>query len=211
MKTAFLDLDGTLIDSKKRHINVLCRALDIFGITYDKTIAGYVDYKSGGKNTRKYLQSVFNLQERELTDVVKYWIEHIEDEDYLKSDSWYDGAEEFVSNLYSRDYRIIILTARNNRNFIYDFLYGSDICEYISEIFVVPPNNAKNEKCRIVSELKTDESLIIGDTEVDYYAGAENGIDTYVLNSGFRNEKFWNDVGIKSYSCLQEIMKELGD
>lgn len=137
--------------------------------------------------------------------------EHIEDEDYLKSDSLYDGAEEFVNNLYSRDYRIIILTARNNRNFIYDFLYGSDICEYISEIFVVPPSNAKNEKCRIVSELKTDESLIIGDTEVDYYAGAENGIDTYVLNSGFRNEKFWNDVGITSYSCLQEIMKELGD
>ena len=46
---------------------------------------------------------------------------------------------------------------------------------------------------------------MIGDTEIDYKAAIETGCNYYLLNRGFRNEDYWNELGIRSYKDLSEL------
>ena len=164
MKKAFLDLDGTLLDSKLRHKRVL---EDIFyvctGIS-DIDVADFVDYKADGNNTKKYLMNKFLLPEGDADILSKGWTEHIEDLDYLAGDNWYFDSMLFVKCLKESDYCNIIVTARQNEEAVIKFVEESLLAPYIDNIYVADPMNAATSKIDIIN----NSSQIIYD---DIYFG----------------------------------------
>ena len=211
MKKAFLDLDGTLLDSKLRHKRVL---EDIFyvctGIS-DIDVADFVDYKADGNNTKKYLMDKFLLPEGDADILSKGWTEHIEDLDYLAGDNWYFDSMLFVKCLKESDYCNIIVTARQNEEAVIKFLEESLLAPYIDNIYVADPMNAATSKIDIINNIGIGkESIYVGDTEADYKCAKELGIKPYILNRGFRSKNFFDSKGIDSVSSLLDVLKCLG-
>ena len=69
MKRAFLDLDGTLLNSKERHCNVLRDVLIQYGFG-NRQVLDFVEYKANGKNTRQYLEDVHGFS-KDIADKIR--------------------------------------------------------------------------------------------------------------------------------------------
>lgn len=213
MKIAFLDLDGTLVDSSLRHVETLKQLLNDCNIKYSN-IADYITYKAEGNTTKEYLIDRLNLDEKIAGKISEGWVNHIEDDLVMILDRWYEDASIFVHFLKVEGYKIYVLTARRNVGFTESFIRNSEIWEYIDEIVTVNPKNASKEKADFIHSLMDKNesyNILVGDTEADYEAAKEAGIRIYVLNRGFRSKKFWDEKQVESYCSLIKIKERLVD
>ncbi len=203
----FLDLDGTLVDSTQRHVTALKDVLNEEGI--EANIDNYIPYKRDGFSTKQYLINILGLSTTQSISVSKKWTKIIEDEKYLLLDRLYDDSNDFLDWSVAQGFCIDILTARRNEESLYQFLKNSCIDKKIDQIFVVSPSNAGEEKNHILHLYSHKKNIFIGDTEADFDACEDTDIQLFVLNRGFRSERFWNSKGIKSYYDLQEIKEAM--
>ena len=207
MKKAILDLDGTLLNSKKRHELVLRDALKQYELEH-LDISDYMCLKESGLSTKSYLIKVKNINKEKVELITNWWVEHIEDDYYLKNDIWYEDSREFVDFLHSNSYEIHILTSRKNKKSTTEMIKKFDRNNNIKLINIVNPLKAIEEKKNYINNMNK-EDVYIGDSEVDYYANKEKEINLYLLNRGFRNKDYWNKLNIKTYDSLKEIRKFL--
>lgn len=205
------DLDGTLIDSEERHILVLKDILDNEKITYDKEkLKDLVKFKSSGKNTKTFLIENLNIPLEIADKVNKKWVKLIENKKYLKYDTKY-GDVDYVLKMLSKDNIIYFLTARQSKKNIKKELIELDLYKYCKKLYVVSPKKSKNGKIKVVNKIITNNCkvIIVGDTEVEYSVAKKLNIHHYILNRGFRNEKYWNDKNIKNYKNLRSLKNEI--
>ena len=209
MKTAFLDLDGTLLDSHERHTVVLEYALKKCHI-YGCDLSNYLDYKANGNRTIDFLKEELYLDDDISQRVAEIWKLTIEEEKYLEIDTFYSDAVPFLNLIKEKGFKTIIVSARNNKDYLIDRIKISEINYLIDDIIIVSPFHAMNNKLNVFIQNKDKNSVCIGDTEVDYEAGKKAGILTYILNRGFRSKEYWDKKNIRSYCDLFEIVKYLG-
>lgn len=209
MKTIFLDLDGTLLDSRERHIVVLENALKECNI-YDIDLSSYMSYKANGNRTIDFLKKKLELNSEVSEKIADIWRFTIEEEKYLERDVLYEDSVPFLKLIKERGYKTIIVSARKNREYIIKKIKTSAIDCLIDDIIIVSPFNATNEKFMAFIRSKDENSVCIGDTEVDYEAGKKAEILTFMLNRGFRSKEYWDKKNIQSYCDLFEIAKYLG-
>lgn len=208
MKTIFLDLDGTLLDSHERHIVVLENALKECNV-YGCNLLNYMDYKARGNKTIDFLKNEFGLNDDIAEKVAKVWRLTIEKEEYLHIDTFYGDAIPFLYLIKEKGYKTIIVSARKNREYVMKMIKTSEISDLIDEVIIVSPLNAINEKLEVLVRNKDENSVYIGDTEIDYEAGKKAEIQTFILNRGFRSKEYWDKQKIQSYCDLFEIVKYL--
>ena len=208
MKTAFLDLDGTLLDSHQRHIVVLENALKECNI-YDCNLSNYMAYKANGNRTIDFLKKELKLNDNISEKVDEIWKYTIEEEKYLEIDALYGDAISFLNLIKEKGYKTVIVSARKNRDYVIKRIKKSEINYLIDDIIIVSPLNAINEKLAVLMQNKDENSICIGDTEIDYEAGKKAEIRTFILNRGFRSKEYWDKKNIRSYCHLFEIVKYL--
>lgn len=208
MKIAFLDLDGTLLDSSQRHVILLRKSFEQFNIECGE-LDDYLLFKSEGNSTKRYLVEVKKIDDRIASEMSSWWVEHIEDEIYLKSDHWYSDSLQFVQYIKELGYFVCILTARKNKTYVKKMIHNSKIKKYVDFIEVVSPVNATEEKEKFMGKFILEEGLIIGDTEVEYKTAQKLGIDYYILNRGFRSKTYWDNRNVFSSRSLDEIKEML--
>jgi Predicted phosphatases len=180
--TAF-DLDGTLLDSRKRHQIVLNDILKKYKIKLNTK--DLIAYKREGKNNIDYLLSK-GIAENLAKKIQKEWIENIEREKYLIHDKLYRDTFSLLKKY--KDFDRILLTARNNKKGLLKQLKTLKLMPYFKEICVVPTGKeASNNKARILKE--KNAILMIGDTLSDYIASQKAGIDFVYHKNGFHSEK----------------------
>ena len=204
MKTAFLDLDGTLLDSRARHTVVLNDVLLKCGVQ-ECDLSGYLSYKAGGNRTIDYLRQILKLSDCIAEKADALWKSEIEREKYLKMDVWYEDGLPFLKKIKEKGYSTVIVSARKNLNYATKMIKTSPINYLIDDIFIVSPLHAYDEKLTVFRQNRDKVAICIGDTEVDYDAGNKAGITTFVLNRGFRNKEYWDKRKIQSYAQLYEI------
>ena len=209
MKTAFLDLDGTLLDSRARHTVVLKDALLKCGVE-GCDLSSYLSYKAGGNRTIDYLRQVLKLSDCIAEKADAIWKSEIEKEKYLKMDVWYEDVPLFLKKIKDKGYLTVIVSARKNLNYATKMIKTSPINYLIDDIFIVSPLHARDEKLTVFRQNRDKIAICIGDTEVDYEAGKKAGITTFVLNRGFRNKEYWDKREIRSYGQLHDIVDILG-
>lgn len=210
MKRAFVDLDGTLLDSTLRHVITLKKALQQADI-FDIDLCDYMKFKSDGYSTEEYIHKKISVDGATGEKICKYWRDHIEDYEVVVLDKWYEDAISFAQALKYANYRVCILTARRNSNYARQFISNSNIMRFVDEIDVVDPQFACLQKTNILFNKKCEFNIMVGDTENDYYSAVDAGIDNYMLNRGFRSRKFWEQKGIASYQSLKDIREMILD
>ena len=225
---AFLDLDGTLIDSSERH-HVLMESLVSSRCAYIRqggsvcgTLPGkpfdakeYMEFKASGKSGKLYLKDVLGFDDASAQMIQKAWIAQIETKELTDTDRLYPDALPFLENLKVNGYHTVYLTARRERELLEDELERLDIRRYADELAIADPFRAFDEKLalaeRILKEHPGEEALIVGDSENEYDIALTLGIRSYILSRGSRNRAFWDEKGVGSHDGLPRGIKENGD
>lgn len=209
---AFVDLDGTIIDSFYRHYILLNNILIKYKVDKKIIYGDYFEKKRSGMNNFKYLTEILNISTDLANKIQKNWIEKIESKEMLAFDKLYDDATYFLDFIKGKGYKIIFLTARNNKELTMTQLEELGISMYPAKVIVVEPKNGDINKSNAIDREATDNSIMIGDTEVDYKSSENSKIKSYILNRGFRSKEFLNNIGVyKNYANLQEVMEEIND
>lgn len=196
--TYVFDLDGTLIDSRKRHWMLMVDTLRKHGIRVGADFAySYMKFKADGHNGKRYLTDVLNIEESVANDIQNEWILHIEDEVWLQFDELYDDV---VSTLRKISGDILFLTIRNNKDSLIQELMRLGLSGY--KVIVLPHHEKKSE----VLKQFTEDCIMVGDTEIDYYAAMEAGCNFYILSRGFRSNKYWEKQSVISHENLSQLL-----
>lgn len=197
-----LDLDGTIINSTKRHGELLFNVIKSIDNNFDKSeLDDYLAYKRNGYSTRQYLsyKGCNNIEH-----INSKWIDNIESPAYLKMDELYDFSYEFLETT-SKKYLLYLVTARKSEQGVADLLNKFNLAEFFTEIIIVKPGqDAANRK----AEKTIDKSIdyVIGDTETDYKWANLIKVSFFAVNYGFRSKEWWDrSYNIMSYSNLNDI------
>ena len=204
------DLDGTLINSKKRHSILMEKLLKKHKINIPYNFEKeYLNFKDCGNSNKNYLSSILNLPLELVNEICAEWINEIESDELIEYDVLYDETI-FILEKLKNDNVIIYLSSRARKNTLINSLRKLKIYDYASEIYVTNPKDGYEGKSQILEKIKksTDDKIVmIGDTEVDYMAARNQNIQSYILNRGFRNKGYWNHKKVKTFDNLYKCLK----
>lgn len=195
-KRIALDLDGTLLDSRRRHRVVMDYVLSEKNIFLDTS--DLLSYKADGKNNLSWLRHK-GVDEEVASEINNRWIDLIEQDDFLDEDVLYPDTIRILNSL-SKDNMLILLTARNNREGVMKQVERLGIKQYFDEICVVETSKQTPLlKSKILSDKNINE--FHGDTESDMEAALHAGCQFYATTRGFRSINFWNNKNV-DYSII---------
>lgn len=189
-----MDLDGTLIDSTKRHYVLMEKLIKEYAPEAPFDSAEYMEYKANGHSGRSYLIDQLGIDKNTATDISNEWVRLIEDEEYMEMDELYPDTVEFLDAVKMKGYPILFLTARKNRTNTLKQLERLGIKEYAEAVYIVSPDRATEEKIEVIMTYLESgkEPIIVGDTENEYDTAYSAGINYFVLNRGFRSKQYWD-------------------
>jgi phosphoglycolate phosphatase len=199
----FLDLDGTILNPKFRLYRLYYNLLTTSGYsTMDITAywrakrARTPEYDIALNTTTK--EFAYYYEERRLD-----FIEHM---DYLSLDRHIPGAVEKLTVL-AEEHDLYLLTMRHDNENLYKQLSLFNLKNHFKDIYVCA------DKLRILGHkvdegsINVEDSVIVGDTELDIVTGQNLGIKTVAVCSGMRNKKYLKkfrpDIIIESIKDLK--------
>jgi phosphoglycolate phosphatase len=187
----FFDLDDTLIDTSHRHYMVYKDILDFHKIPNALLEEEFWSQKRTGRKTVEFLPISGEFSQEFMSE----WLRKIEDRAYLKYDSLFSETLDLLSKL--RKYNLVLVTLRNDKQNLFWELDQLKLTEYFTEILVGSPAS-KNKVALVKTYLKEnsgrDNCVIVGDSEVDVYAGKEMGFLTVAFTGGVRSRNFLSKV-----------------
>ena len=191
-KRICFDLDGTLLDSRRRHRSVMDYVLKQYGISLDTS--NLFQYKAEGNNNLSWLESR-GVEINKAKEICKRWIELIEDKEFLAEDRLYSNSISILETLSKNNF-IVLLTARNSIENTESQIDGLGIRQYFDKVVIVPScKQTANLKAKILSEYSISEYY--GDTESDMEAARIADCDFYVSTRGFRSKEYWRAFDVK--------------
>lgn len=193
-KCIAFDLDGTLLDSRKRHRIVMDDVLAKFHIALNTD--DLVDFKANGLNNISWLEKQ-GVDPEQARKIQAEWVTDIEKDHYLKLDVLYDGIQGYLERL-SKQNKLFLLTSRNNVSGTLSQLRKLGIDRYFDKVEVVKPANACADKADFLRKNHVD--YMIGDTEIDYKAACDSDSNFLAATDGFRSIKFWERYNIKFWN-----------
>lgn len=206
-----MDLDGTLIDSRKRHAIVMQEVLA--HTKRNLNSEEYLNYKAEGNSGLKYLTEVMGIDMSDAREIQQEWKARIEFSGYLLTDELYPDAASFLNTVFEKG-GVIFLTARKNRTGLDGELKRLAILPYADYTIVADPDDAMSQKEKAVQVIKEAypeaELTVIGDTENEYELAEKFGIESRILNCGFRSSSYWEKRGVKTYACLDQVLRSIG-
>jgi phosphoglycolate phosphatase-like HAD superfamily hydrolase len=188
----FFDLDGTLIDPKKRYCAIykqLCNELKIKALKCDI----YWEMKRNKVSEYEIFQKT-NPELNDISNILKKRILMLEDDTFLKLDILHHNAVDFLELIYKK-YTLVMVTFRRNRPNLESQLKRLGIIQYFDKILSLAPSleiKYMNKVNIILDNYNILEGFYFGDTEVDLLAGRYLKIKTVSFNFGIRHEKYLN-------------------
>lgn len=200
-KRIAFDLDGTLLDSRKRHQVVMDYVLNEMHLDIDTS--NLVSYKADGHNNVSWLESK-GVDREKATSINKRWVELIEEERFLSEDVLYGNTIDILKKCSQNNY-LLLLTARNNVDGARKQISKLGLFQYFDDIKIVETSKkTPNLKGKILKEEIIDE--FYGDTESDMVAAEIAGCKFLVSTRGFRSPDYWKTFNV-CYSELFNIDK----
>jgi phosphoglycolate phosphatase-like HAD superfamily hydrolase len=201
-----IDLDGTILDSKKRHVQALILAAERENVILpSKLIESFVNEKSSGYTGLEVLKK-YKVPNKD--KIINNWIQLIETESLLSLDNLYPNVEKLLCKYTSIGMKFYLVTKRKNVEGTINQIKSLGINKYFEAVHIVNPNFELNTHSSSLKAKCTEEynlDCVIGDTEDDYEWAKVLNIKFYALSYGFRNEYFWAKNNIKCYSDLSDV------
>ena len=182
----FFDLDGTLLDSKRRLYTLFQDLVSKSTLSVNE----YWELKRNKIDHKAILLNKFNYTEIDYINFESKFLEQIESPGYLKLDILFYGVCEMLGILAQKN-KIFIITSRQNKENTFVQLKKLDIYKYFENILVT---ERKYEKVELIRKLQfQNEDFIIGDTDYDILTGKQLGIHTIAVSYGFLNKQKLNE------------------
>ncbi len=195
VKNIAFDLDGTLLDSRLRHISVMEDILKKYNINISAN--DLVEYKGQGLNNISWLLS-HNIPVNLAETIANEWIVNVEQECYLQTDVLYSNTRLMLEKL-SEYNNLFLITARKDRTMLEKQLKSLHVYQYFTKICIVDPlDNPQNHKSQFLIDNHVD--FFVGDTEIDYEAAKLANTKFYAVDYGFRSRNFWEKFDVEYYT-----------
>lgn len=185
IKNIIFDLDGTISKSAPGILNAFEYALEKMGETYSRDDL----YKYIGPPLRDSF--VKELGEDLADQGVDFYREYYFNKGLFETEI-YDGIKDLMENLNSGSYKIYLATSKGEESSkkILDYFGILDYFSYVSG-----SENNKNTKKKVIdhllkeNNLKSSESIMIGDRSYDIEAANNLEIKTIAVTYGYGNKE----------------------
>jgi phosphoglycolate phosphatase-like HAD superfamily hydrolase len=205
-KNIFLDLDGTLLDIESRYLNLFEYMCKIFQINKISSSEFWEQKRSGETNIQ--ILSQLDYDKNLSVNFHNKWVSLIEENFWLGFDSLQIDTVDFLNWLIEKEFKIFLLTGRNNRQSLIQQLKKLGIHHYFENIFNVDTSEMVVQKKFLLEEHKPE--FFIGDSEFDYFACNNSSIKFFCVSNGFRNKNFLEANNIPNINeNLKEVVKNL--
>lgn len=184
----YLDLDGPILDVKKRNYSVYRKLiLDLGGkpLSEDRY----------WKNKRQKESVGQILKNSALNDKIgifkKEWFRLIEKREFLKEDRLLPGIRQLLARL-SKEHPLILVSLRRSKQDLLWQLNRLGIKRYFYKILSKNYNEGDwRVKYNLIKKEKpVRNSFVVGDTEIDILSGKKLKLKTIALSCGIRNRQF---------------------
>lgn len=187
----FLDLDGPLLDVSARYYAVHCRILEEVGEAIRPDPETYWADRRRALTGRQ-LVARYGLSRISDDDYVARWVERIEAPEALELDRPAAGALHAAERLAQR-YDVVLVTLRQERAHLLAQLEAMGIRHLLAEVLSASPLDGPGHETKAAlvraSFQPTEETWLVGDTEIDVRAGKALGVRTAGLTCGIRDEE----------------------
>jgi phosphoglycolate phosphatase-like HAD superfamily hydrolase len=200
-----IDLDGTLLDSRMRHVAVLqcvAKANGLFLSEHDAS--RYFRFKCDGASGIDAMRQI-GISAAE--DISRQWIAMIENEEMLALDKLYPDARETLKRQRTQGNAFILVTGRQNAAAVRRQMTTLGIEEYFRESIVVDPRDRSQAKAAVTRQYGLD--AVVGDTEMDLQWAKDLGVRFYASSFGFRSQSYWRRQQIDSHASLAAIFDSI--
>ena len=182
----FLDLDGPILEGKQRHYQCYKEIVERYGGNI-LDIDLYWDMKRS-MITRDILLNKSNFQGT-YEVFFEEWMKNIEDEKYLVLDILKPQVVEALNTWKEFTSNIVLVTMRQNRNFLIQQLKNLKVYDFLDEIIDCPPQR-KNTKYEALKNKEFNSAIFIGDTEEDTKTAKMLNIKSIGITNGLRKKEF---------------------
>jgi|694.fasta_scaffold01109_13 phosphoglycolate phosphatase len=193
----FIDLDGTLIDSKYRVYKLF--------IDLTKSSISFEDYwkiKETGKTNHDVLNHLQVNADAELPTFNKDWFKLIEARTYLSIDVLLPKSMEALEKL-AQFGKLILVTSRQSKENTHWQLQELGVSRFFHDIIVTEHKKVKPLALADWIQVNKDgishSSFMIGDTEEDLQASVQNNLKAIGVLTGFRSEAFLKELAFSGY------------
>lgn len=177
--TVFLDLDGTLLESRPRVYTLFNRLAPQPGWSFDD----YWQRKYAGLKHPELLASL-GWEPAAIADFQRDWHAAIESEPMLALDHPIPGATGALLEL-RRHQRLVLITARQREEGVRSQLHRLGWSELFDRVLVTGPSRTKLEVLRREGFGGEMRGWMVGDTGNDVETGKALGLFTVAVLSGF--------------------------
>ncbi len=187
----FLDLDGTLFDSRKRLFN-------LFSDLTSQTLLSFEDYWELKRNMHNHafiLTEFLAYAPEEIDIFSKNWMQLIESEKYLDDDFPFEYTIPTLTRFKEEGHKINLITARQSKIGVQYQLDKYKMTFLFDELYITENKKSKIELLQDAAISTNTQNIICGDTGLDILTGKAFGMKTYAVLSGFRSKPF-----LKKYS-----------
>ncbi|NME35454.1 MULTISPECIES: HAD family hydrolase [Fusobacterium] len=211
IKLILFDLDGTLMNTLEDLTDSTNHILTInnFPTRTIEEIRTFV-----GNGIRKLIERAVpentseSIIEKCYQEMIIYYKEHS-----LIKTSPYSGVKELIKSLHSKGIKIGIITnkAQNSADVIVDKFFKNSIDLVIGDNnkFPLKPNpDSINEVIKYFNVSK-NETIYIGDSEVDLLTGKNADVKTIAVLWGFRDKEFLIKKGGKIFAKTSKELEKL--
>lgn len=200
-----LDLDGTLLDSRPRHMVALLQVAEALAVSLSESDAhAYFRLKCNGANG---IEALRQLGIPAAEDISRGWIEIIESEEMLALDLLYPDTLDTLNQQRARSNAFVLVTSRQNPAAVQRQIAMFGLEEYLEEIVIVDPRDSVRTKAAVTRHHNL--SVIVGDTEIDCQWAKDLGAKFYASSFGFRSQSYWQKRQISSYPSLTAIFASI--
>lgn len=187
IRNIVLDLDGPVLDTRQRHYACYQGILGDFGLP-TLPLEEFWRLKRASVGTAQLLSASGAGGAEEV--FARLWRDRIEDDDHLELDSLQEGIKQTLRDWRRASRRVVIATLRQHASRARHQVRRLGIAEYCDGVLVSSYGDGSAGKAAAVHDVLPhvdQETLWIGDTEVDVNAARTLGCRAIAVACGIRD------------------------
>jgi phosphoglycolate phosphatase len=175
----FFDLDGTLIDARKRLYDLFQDLVPQSTFSFDQ----YWNIKRSKYDHHTILINNFGYNKEGFNIFEEKWLNLIETRKYLEKDTVFAGITDMLDTL-KKNYKLYVVSSRQNTEIACDQLKKLGLFIFFDNVFFTEHKKTKEVLIKNSCQTSPDDFLI-GDTGYDILTGKKLGLKTIAVSYGF--------------------------
>ncbi|MEX2159808.1 MAG: HAD family hydrolase [Dehalococcoidia bacterium] len=188
MATIYFDLDGTLIDVRRRHYAAYANTLGELELT-PLLEAEYWCARRHGAASAQLLGKADNETRARF---LQGWLARVERPDYLRIDTLMSGARDALDELDGR-YDLVLVTLRRDAHALAEQIERLSLGERFAAVLCRADARGADSKIELLRNYGATfkrEDVVVGDSEADIEAARALGLRSVCVTNGVRDETY---------------------